>query len=57
MSVVGNTETTMTLLILTEDVSRPHCSLEFDPSEGRVVIYGEGLQCVKATIVQLGFIQ
>ena len=35
---------------------RPYCSLQFELWDGRIVIYGEGLHCVKATIMQLGFI-
>ena len=40
MSAVGDTGATRTLL--TEEAARPYQSLELDPREGRVVVYGGG---------------
>ena len=52
MSAVGDTGATRTLL--TEEAARPYQSLELDPREGRVVVYGGGDEGEVSAKVQLG---
>ena len=55
MSAVGDTGATRTLL--TEEAARPFQSVELDPREGRVVVYGGGDEGSVTAAVQVGEVE